>query len=219
MPSGCSTGIAISTPFSMTMCEIVFTCRFKGLTVRGRQGTGAITLATLMSAVGVACTKLSEQTIVLYGAGSAGLGIVRQVRDAMVALDGIDKAAATKRFWLVDKHGLVTCEIAAQEKRLGWEEFAHDRDEGSDGGLLDVVKRAKATVLIGTSTHGGGFTEDVIKALSANTEYPIILPLSNPSRLVEVEPQRAIEWSEGRALIATGSPFPAVDLPNGNKAM
>ena len=99
-------------------------------------------MATLISAVGVARTKLSEQTIVSYGAGSAGLGIVRQVRDAMVALDGIDKAEATKRFWLVDKHGLVTREMAAQEKRPGWEEFAHDRDEGSDGGLLDVVKRA-----------------------------------------------------------------------------
>ena len=172
-----------------------------------------------MSAVGVAGTKLSEQTVVLYGAGSAGLGIVRQVRDAMVALDRIDKAEATKRFWLVDKHGLVTREMAAQEKRPGWEEFAHDRDEGSDGGLLAVVKRAKATVLIGTSTHSGGFTEDVIKALSANTEYPIVLPLSNPSRLVEVEPQRAMEWSGGRALIATGSPFPEVGLPNGKKAM
>jgi malate dehydrogenase (oxaloacetate-decarboxylating) len=176
-------------------------------------------LATLISAVGVARTKLSEQTIVLYGAGSAGLGIVRQVRDAMVALDGIDKAEATKRFWLVDKHGLVTREVVSQENRPGWEEFARDRVEGSDEGLLDVVKRAKATVLIGTSTHGGGFTEDVIKALSANTEYPVILPLSNPSRLVEVEPQRAMEWSEGRALIATGSPFPEVDLPNGKKAM
>jgi malate dehydrogenase (oxaloacetate-decarboxylating) len=172
-----------------------------------------------MSAVGVAGSKLSEQTIVLYGAGSAGLGIVRQVRDAMVALDGIDKAEATKRFWLVDKHGLVTHEMATQERRPGWEEFAHDRDERSDGGLLDVIKRARATVLIGTSTHSGGFTEPVVKALSANTEYPIILPLSNPSRLVEVEPQRAMEWSDGRALIATGSPFPEVDLPNGKKAM
>ena len=172
-----------------------------------------------MSAVAVAGTKLSEQTIVLYGAGSAGLGIVRQVRDAMVTLDGIDKAEATNRFWLVDKHGLVTRKIAAHEKRPGWEEFAHECDEWSNEGLLNVVKRAKATVLIGTSTHAGGFTEDVIKALSANTEYPIILPLSNPSRLVEVEPQRAMDWSEGRALIATGSPFPEVGLPNGKKAM
>jgi len=202
------------------MCEIVFTFWIsRGLTVYRRQGTGAITLATLMSAVGVAGTKLSEQTIVLYGAGSAGLGIVRQVRGAMVTLDGLDKMEATKRFWLVDKHGLVTREMAAQDQRPGWEEFAHGRDEGSDGGLLDVVKRANATVLIGTSTHGGGFTEVVIKALGANTEYPIILPLSNPSRLVEVEPQRAMDWSEGRALIATGSPFPEVSLPNGKKAM
>src|SRR5258706_5557874 len=142
-----------------------------------------------MSAVGVASTKLSEQTIVVYGAGSAGLGIVRQIRDAMVALDGIEKAEATKRFWLVDKHGLVTREVAAQEKRPGWEEFAHDRDEESDGGLLSVVKRAKATVLIGTSTHGGGFTEDVIKALTANAEFPIILPPSNPFRLVWANPR------------------------------
>ena len=118
-----------------------------------------------------------EQTIVLYDTGSASLGIVRQVRDAVVAR--IDKAEATESFRLVDKHELVTREMAAQEKRPGWEGFAHDHDEGRHGGLLAVVKRAKVTVLIGTSTHSGGFTEDVIKALSGDT-----LPPSNPSWLV-----------------------------------
>ncbi|CAG7846996.1 NAD-dependent malic enzyme, mitochondrial Short=NAD-ME; Flags: Precursor [Serendipita indica DSM 11827] len=184
------------------------------------QGTGAVTLAALMSAVGITKTKLSDQTIVVYGAGSAGLGIARQVRDAMVILDGLDKEEATKRFHLVDKDGLVTVSIVSQTNHAGWAEFQRSDEEGQNGAsLLDVVKHSKATVLIGTSTHAGGFTEEVVREMAKNNKHPIILPLSNPSRLVEAEPKDIIKWSDGRALIATGSPFDACDLPNGGKAI
>lgn len=182
-----------------------------------RQGTGAVTLAALMSAVGITKTKLSDQTIIVYGAGSAGLGIARQIRDAMVIIDKMSKEEATKRFYLVDKDGLVSHSLMAKTQHVGWQEFQQSDDHGTS--LLDVVKSSKATVLIGTSTHAGGFTEEVVKEMARNNEHPIILPLSNPSKLIEVEPKKAIEWSKGKALIATGSPFDAVDLPSGGKAM
>ena len=179
-----------------------------------------MTLAALMSAVGITKTKLSDQTIVIYGAGSAGLGIARQLRDAMVILDNLDKGEATKRFHLVDKDGLVTASIVGRTNHAGWAEFQRSDEEGENGAsLLDVVKNSKATVLIGTSTHAGGFTEEIVKEMSKNNKHPIILPLSNPSRLVEAEPKDIVKWSDGKALIATGSPFEACDLPNGGKVM
>ena len=178
-----------------------------------------MTLATLMSAIGITKTKLSDQTIVVYGAGSAGLGIARQIRDAMVVLDKVGKADATKRFYLVDKDGLVTQSLVDKYKHSGWEEFQRSDSEVHGSSLLDVVRSSKATVLIGTSTHAGGFTEDVVQEMTKNNAHPIIFPLSNPTRLVEVQPKDAIKWSGGKALLATGSPFDPCDLPNGGKAM
>ncbi|KAG8869307.1 NAD-dependent malic enzyme, mitochondrial [Serendipita sp. 405] len=184
------------------------------------QGTGAVTLAALMSAVGITKTKLSDQTIVIYGAGSAGLGVARQIRDAMVILDGMDKEEATRRFHLVDKDGLVTKSLVDKAQHAGWAEFQRNDDEAQEGtSLCDVVKRSKCTILIGTSTHAGGFTEEVVKEMTRNNAHPIILPLSNPTKLVEAHPQDIIKWSDGKALIATGSPFDACDLPNGQKAI
>jgi len=172
-----------------------------------------------MSAVGITKTKLSDQTIVVYGAGSAGLGIARQIRDAMVILDKVDKKEATKRFYLVDKDGLVTQSLVDKCQRSGWAEFQRSDSECRSPSLLDVVRDSKATVLIGTSTHAGGFTEEVVKEMAKNNAHPIIFPLSNPTRLVEVQPKDAIKWSEGRALLATGSPFDPCDLPHGGKAL
>lgn len=172
-----------------------------------------------MSAVGITKTKLSDQTIIVYGAGSAGLGIARQIRDAMVIIDQMDKEEATKRFYLIDKDGLVTQSLVGKVNHAGWEEFQRSDTECQGVHLLDVVKASKATVLIGTSTHAGAFTEEVVKEMTKNNKHPIILPLSNPSRLVEVEPKNAVKWSNGQALIATGSPFGAVDLPDGKQAM
>ncbi|KAL1692091.1 hypothetical protein GGG16DRAFT_90404 [Schizophyllum commune] len=184
------------------------------------QGTGAVTLATLMAAVGVAKTKLGDQKVIIYGAGSAGLGIARQLRDAMVATDGISKEEATSRFYLLDRYGLVRKGLSAERVREDQAEFARAEEEWNPDadatiGLLDVVQRVHPTVLIGTSTHAGAFTKEVIEEMARHVERPIIFPLSNPSRLVEVHPHDANEWTGGKALLATGSPFPPAKMPSG----
>lgn len=186
------------------------------------QGTGAVTLAAVMSAVGVTQSSLADQRYIIYGAGSAGLGIAHQLRDGIVQIDGVPANKANNQFYLVDKHGLI-------KKSLGdlirptLEDFVRPDEEWegvptNEKGeitLLEVVKKVKPTVLIGCSTHAGGFTEDVIREMAKNVERPIILPLSNPSRLVEVDPAKANDWTNGKALLATGSPFPPAKMPSG----
>ncbi|KAH9885403.1 hypothetical protein C8Q73DRAFT_749198 [Cubamyces lactineus] len=187
------------------------------------QGTGAVTLAAMMSAVGVTKSKLSEQRYVVYGAGTAGLGITKQLRDGIMAIDKLSREAANARFFLLDRHGLVKQSLGPAKIRDALAEFVRPDDEwagvptNADGevGLLDVVRHVKPTVLIGCSTHAGAFTEDVVRAMAEGTERPIIFPLSNPSRLVEVEPELANSWTNGKALMATGSPFPPCKMPNG----
>ncbi|KAI0327686.1 hypothetical protein GY45DRAFT_1283276 [Cubamyces sp. BRFM 1775] len=187
------------------------------------QDTGAVTLAAMMSAVGVTKSKLSEQRYVVYGAGTAGLGITKQLRDGIMAIDKLSREAANSRFFLLDRHGLVKQSLGPAKIRDALAEFVRPDDEwagvptNADGevGLLDVVRHVKPTVLIGCSTHAGAFTEDVVRAMAEGTERPIIFPLSNPSRLVEVEPERANAWTNGKALMATGSPFPPCKMPNG----
>lgn len=183
------------------------------------QGTGAVTLSCVMAAIGVTKTKLVDQRIIVYGAGSAGLGIAKQLRDAMVTADGISVEEANAKFWLVDKHGLITHSLPDVRDQL--KEFAKDIAGFAEQevGLLDVVKEVKPTVLIGCSTHAGGFTEDVIRNMAAHCDRPIILPLSNPSKLVEVHPHDANEWTNGKALLATGSPFPPAKMPSGKDYM
>lgn len=188
------------------------------------QGTGAVTLATILSAVGATKTRISEQRYVVFGAGSAGLGIACQLRDAMVDIDGISELEANKRFYLLDKHGLITEQLSAMglvrdEARTFMRPEAEWKDAQMDEEgkirLLEVVRRVKPTVLIGCSTLPRAFDEQVVRAMAASCERPIILPLSNPSKLVEVDPQDATDWTEGRALLATGSPFPPARKPNG----
>lgn len=180
-----------------------------------------------MAAVGVTKSKLSDQRIVIYGAGSAGLGIARQLRDGIVALDGLDVAEANKQFYLIDKFGLIKDGLAQEKVRDAVKEFARHNEEWKDVetngngeiGLLDVVKTVHPTVLIGCSTHGGAFTEEVIKEMAKHADKPIIFPLSNPSRLHEVRPQDAMDWTDGKALLATGSPFPPCRLADGKEYM
>jgi malate dehydrogenase (oxaloacetate-decarboxylating) len=183
------------------------------------QGTGAVTLATLTAALQVTRSKLSDQRIVQFGAGSAGLGIVRQIRDAMVLVDGTDEKDASSKFWLVDKYGLVKKGLGDKVRSEIEPEFIRqEEDWGTDEThLLEVVKRVKPTVLIGTSTASGAFTEDVIREMAKHTDRPIIFPLSNPTKLAECKPEDAQRWTDGKALISTGSPFPPVDLGDGKK--
>lgn len=199
------------------------------------QGTGAVTLAALMSAVGVTKSKLADQRIIIFGAGTAGLGIARQLRDAMVTADSISSQEANSRFWLLDKFGLIKESLGKDKIREGTEDFVRSdnnwagssnnseevksaqTNEHNSYGLLDVVRAVRPTVLIGTSTIGGAFTEEIIRTMAKHVERPIIFPLSNPSRLHEVHPHKANEWTNGKALIATGSPFPPAKNPNGKE--
>ena len=178
-----------------------------------------------MSAIGVTKSKLADQRFVIYGAGSAGLGIAQRLRDAMVQLDGISKEEANKRFYLIDRFGLATHALG-DKVRPALKEFVKDDAEWASRAnsrgeieLLEVVRHVKPTVLIGCSTHAGAFTEEVVKEMAKGTERPIIFPLSNPSRLVEVDPRLANEWTKGRALLATGSPFPPAKMPSGKDYM
>lgn len=189
------------------------------------QGTGAVTLAALMSAIGVTKSKLSDQRIVVYGAGTAGLGITRQLRDAMVQLDGLSEVEANKRFFLLDRYGLVKESLGSSKIRADLHEYvrpdaewdgAHANENGEIE-LLSVVERVRPTVLVGCSTRGGAFTEQVIRQMAKGTERPIIFPLSNPSRLAEVDPKDANIWTDGKALMASGSPFPPCKNPRGGK--
>ncbi|KAJ7109850.1 hypothetical protein C8R44DRAFT_800732 [Mycena epipterygia] len=187
------------------------------------QGTGAVTLSCAMAAVGVTKTKLSEQRYIIYGAGSAGLGIARQLRDAIVSTDSVPEAEANKLFYLIDKHGLIKQSLGQANIREDLQDFVRPDDEwagvkengAGEIGLLETIKKVKPTILIGCSTHAGAFSEEIVKAIAEGCERPIIFPLSNPSKLVEVDPKDANEWTQGKALLATGSPFPPAKMPNG----
>ncbi len=178
------------------------------------QGTGAITLAAAISAVRVCGTPLRNQRVVIFGAGTAGVGVADQLRDAMVR-EGLSKEDAARRFWCVDRQGLLTTDMADQlrdyqvtyarptAETKGWK---HDGN-GNGVSLAEVVRRVKPTMLIGASTASGSFTEPIVREMAVHTERPIIFALSNPPGRAEANPADLIAWTDGRALIATGSPF------------
>ncbi len=178
------------------------------------QGTGAITLAAAISAVRVCGAPLRNQRVVIFGAGTAGIGIADQLCDAMMR-DGLTRQEAVARFWCVDKNGLISAEMAEklQDFQLTYARPTMEREgwkrdfSGSGIGLAEVVRRVKPTMLIGTSNAPGSFTEDIIREMAANTERPIIFPLSNPPARMEANPAHLIAWTNGRALVATGSAF------------
>ena len=180
------------------------------------QGTGAITLAAAISAVRACGAPLRNQRVVIFGAGTAGIGIADQIRDAMVR-EGLSREAAASRFWCVDKQGLLTTDMAqlhdyqATYARPGAESKSWKHDLPGNGlSLAEVVRRVSPTMLIGASTVSGSFTEAIVKQMAAHTERPIIFALSNPPVRSEANPADLISWTEGRALIATGSPFAPV---------
>ncbi|HDR7599586.1 TPA: oxaloacetate-decarboxylating malate dehydrogenase [Bacillus mycoides] len=177
------------------------------------QGTGAVSLAAVLSAVKASGVPLIEHRVVVFGAGTAGIGIADQVRDAMVRV-GLSDEESHNRFWCIDRNGLVTDNM---EDLLDFQiPYARKEAEVSDWkqndaiGLAEVVKHVKPTILIGTSTVAGAFKEEIIKEMASHVERPIILPMSNPTPLAEAKPADLIEWTEGKALVATGSPFEPV---------
>jgi malate dehydrogenase (oxaloacetate-decarboxylating) len=205
------------------------------------QGTGAIVLAGLLNAVACTGGSWTEQRVVVFGAGTAGVGIADQIRDQMVR-HGLSKEDATRRIWLVDLPGLLMadmtdglldfqrpyarppeevaglartpCEpIAAAETR--WPAMSALRTAAAaKSGIIDLattVAAVKPTILIGTSTTPQQFTKDIVRTMALHVEHPIIFPLSNPTELHEATPAQLLEWTEGKVLVATGAPFDNVE--------
>jgi len=199
------------------------------------QGTGAIALAAVISAMRVCGTALRNQRVVIFGAGTAGIGIADMIRDVMIA-EGLSTEAANQRFWCVDTEGLLTDDArdlpdyhstyarpAAEVKAWRREDVANKtsrdafrRKQSPQGesasaiSLAEVVHQVRPTMLIGASGCPGAFTEPMIREMAWHTERPIILPLSSPASLAEAAPADLIAWTEGRALIATGGAFTPV---------
>ena len=180
------------------------------------QGTAAVVLAAALSAARAAGTPMRDQTVVIHGAGTAGIGIADVLRQAMIN-DGLSPAEATSRFYALDRKGLLTSDYAGTMRdyqvryaRPAAEVASWRRDAEGGIGLAEVVARARPTLLIGTSTQPGVFTEPIITEMAAHTARPVIMPLSNPTSHSEAKPADLITWTGGRALIATGSPFPPV---------
>jgi malate dehydrogenase (oxaloacetate-decarboxylating) len=174
------------------------------------QGTAAVTLGALYGAAKVAGRPLSRQQVVMLGAGSAGIGVLDMVQREMVA-QGLSEQDALGRIWVVDIQGLLTDErtdLSAEQRKFA-QPAARAAGWGLSGPaqLADVVHHVDVGILLGLSTASGAFTEEIVRDLAAKTERPIIFPLSNPTSRAEAHPAELDEWTDGRALIATGSPF------------
>jgi malate dehydrogenase (oxaloacetate-decarboxylating) len=177
------------------------------------QGTAAVTVGALHGAAKVAGRPLSQQQVVMLGAGSAGIGVLDMIQREMMS-EGLTERDAAVRIWVVDIVGLLTddrTDLTPEQRKL-----AQPANRVADWGLTgpaqlaDVVHNVDVGVLLGLSTAAGAFTEKIVRELAGKTERPIIFPLSNPTSRAEARPSELNEWTDGRALIATGSPFPPV---------
>jgi malate dehydrogenase (oxaloacetate-decarboxylating) len=204
------------------------------------QGTGAIVMAGLYGAVKVAGTRWRDQRVVIFGGGTAGTGIADQIHDQMVR-DGLDQRQATRNIWVVDLPGLLTddmseavldyqrpylrpaAEAADWDKSVveidpaaavRWPQMAALQAARAGSGIIGlqtVITKVKPTILIGTSTAHGAFTQEVVQAMSAAAERPVIFPISNPTEKIEASPADIITWSKGKALVSTGLPWDPFD--------
>jgi malate dehydrogenase (oxaloacetate-decarboxylating) len=204
------------------------------------QGTGAIVMAGLLSAVKVTGTRWRDQRVVIFGGGTAGIGIADQIHDRIVR-DGLDSRQATRQIWVVDLPGLLTddmsdgvldyqrpylrpaAEAAGWEKTpaeiepaaaVRWPEMAALRAARAGAGIIGlqtVIEQVKPTILIGSSTAHGAFTQAIVEAMSAGVSRPVIFPISNPTSKIEAMPSDIITWSKGHALVATGLPIEPSD--------
>lgn len=182
------------------------------------QGTGCVTLAAVMSALHVSKVKWEDVRFVLFGAGTAGTGIADQIKDAIAVETNKSKEDAGRQIWCVDKPGLL---LLSKKDQLTPAQISYAREdsewEGKDhSDLLSVVKEVKPHVLIGTSTKPGAFTKEIVQEMAKHVKRPIIFPLSNPTKLHEAKPQDLFNWTEGKVLVATGSPFSPAEY-NGKK--
>ena len=177
------------------------------------QGTGIVTLGGVFASMDIAGEKLTDQVYLCYGGGTAGAGIASRVLREMV-VDGLSEEEAYKRFFMVDKQGLLFDDMddLTPEQRP----FAKKRSDFANADkltdLLEVVKTVKPTILVGTSTQPNTFTKEVVEAMCENAERPVIFPLSNPTKLAEATAKDIIEWSNGKAFVATGIPSDDVEF-------
>jgi len=181
------------------------------------QGTGAVTLAAILTAMKIKGEALEDQVFLVYGAGAGGVGIAEQIETALVER-GMKENSARRKIFTLDSKGVVTTErmvepykakYAKNPVEMSWLDSVHENV------LLDVISHAGITVLIGTSGQPGCFTQQIVEAMAKNCERPVILPLSNPTDKAEAVPGDIYRWTSGRALVATGSPF--ADLVDGNR--
>jgi malate dehydrogenase (oxaloacetate-decarboxylating) len=174
------------------------------------QGTAAVAVGALHGAAKVAGRPLSQQQVVMLGAGSAGIGVLDMVKREMVAR-GLSEQEASARIWVVDIQGLLTddrTDLSEEQRKFAQPaNRVGDWDLSGHAQLADVVHHVDVGVLLGLSTAAGAFTEEIVRELAGKTERPIIFPLSNPTSRAEAHPAELDEWTDGRALVATGSPF------------
>ena len=180
------------------------------------QGTAAIATATLISAINVTGVPLEKQRIVVFGFGSAGLGIT-ELLTQFTEDSGIGKDKARACFYGIDQYGLITggrANVNAEQLPYARneEEVQSWRQPNGEITLTDVIRHVRPTVLIGVSGQGGAFTEEAVREMAKHVERPVIFPLSNPTSRSEATPQNLMEWTEGRALVGTGSPFEPVNV-------
>ncbi|MFO7883326.1 MAG: NAD-dependent malic enzyme [Desulfobacteraceae bacterium] len=182
------------------------------------QGTGSITLAGILAAMKVKKEKLSDQNFLIYGAGAGGVGITEQIFTALVE-EGLSEAEAKKRIFTMDSRGLITSDRDLDPYKKKFSQTPGDLswfNDPKDNSLDNIVKNAGITVLIGTSAQSGSFTKKIVQDMCKNSSRPVILPISNPTDKVEAHPEDIYRWSEGKAVIATGSPFNPV-MHNGKE--
>lgn len=180
------------------------------------QGTGAVTLAALLAACDLRNSSLADQRIVVFGAGSAGTGISDQIVDALIR-NGLSSKEAYDRFWLIDRQGLLL--TTDKELTEAQKPFARDpkevinwsTDNATGISLAATVNHVHPTVLIGCSAQTGAFTQNIIETMSRHCDQPIIFPLSNPDEQCEAKPADIVDWTQGKALIATGTSFAPID--------
>jgi malate dehydrogenase (oxaloacetate-decarboxylating) len=185
------------------------------------QGTGCVTLAAIYAAIHVAGLKMQDLRVLAFGAGTAGTGIADQIRDAIAVESGKSKEEAIKQIWAVDRPGVLLQSMVEQDALTrAQHDYAKPDEDFKDidtKSLVEVIKKIKPHVLIGTSTKPKTFTKEVVQEMAKHVERPIIFPLSNPTRLHEADPKDLFEWTDGKVLTATGSPFPPVDTKEGKK--
>lgn len=173
------------------------------------QGTGAVTVAGLLAAMKVLGSSLGKQRIVILGAGSSAIGICDQIVAALVD-EGYTADEAKRKLWLIDSKGLIhegRCDLESSKRRYA-RPAASIENAGTE--FFDVVRNVRPTILIGTSGQRGAFSEDIVREMGRHVDRPVIFPLSNPTSKSEATPGELLNWTDGRALIATGSPFPSI---------